>query len=341
MLAMAPSKEEGASGHSEEEAAAGARMRKGTDPTGGDVGSGAASPAEVLEHLTTMTVGLEKAWSEALASESSRKAIAEARGLWDGFLDTHQQWVERYVELWRRCGLDEIVIEEFPLGDEGLSQLGRTPRDAAERFYRLQIATMYALMDLLDALKGLEEPSGRRVSMLPGLHVESWWEGGAFALIRRRAAALAGLLRESEACLEEVALVSGAEYTPLGNEMVTRIWEKPLRAASGLVAQGWHEAALPQLLAAIRAVLAEALSVDAAGLPVPLAPHSEGIDSLSSIAPHLPLLEACCQRIGEGLPVDPGVAVPLAKELTPRVQRLAFDPPPVGDLGALKESRDE
>ncbi len=337
---MAPNEEGGAGRDPQERAKTGARTSEGKKPTNGGIGPGAASPADVLEHLTAMTVGLERAWSEALASEGSRRAIAEAWELWYGFIATHQQWVERYAELWRRCGLDEIVIEEFPLGDEGLSRLGRTPRDAAERFYRLQIATMYALMDLLDALKGLEEPSGRRVSMLPGLPVESWWEGGAFALVRRRAAALAGLLRESEARLQEVALESGAEYTPLGSERATRIWEKPLRAASGLVAQGWHEAALPQLLAAIRAVLAEALSVDAAGLPVPLALPTQGIESLSAIAPHLPLLEACCERIGEGLPVDPGVAVPLAKELTPRVQRLAVDPPPVDDLRTLKEPRD-
>ncbi len=78
-----------------------------------------------------------------------------------------------------------------------------------------------------------------------------------------------------------------------------------------MVEQGWHEATLPQLLAAIRAVLAEVQSVDAAALPVPLAPPSQGIESLSSIAPHLLLLQACCDRIGKGLPVDPGVAVPI------------------------------
>jgi hypothetical protein len=315
VLGMAPTKKGGAGRDSEEQAATEARTSEGKDPTGREVGRGAASPADILEHLTTMTVGLEKAWSEALASEGASKAVLEARGVWNSFVATHHRWTERFVELWRRCGLDEIVIEEFPLGDGGLSRLGRTPRDAAERFYRLQIATMYVFVDLVDALKGLQEPSGTRVSIPPGGPVESWWEGGAFALIRRRAAALAGLLRESEVCLEEVALASGAEYTPLGSERVTRTWEKPLCAASGLVEQGWHEATLPQLLAAIRAVLAEVQSVDAAALPVPLAPPSQGIESLSSIAPHLPLLQACCDRIGKGLPVAPGVAVPIAKEL--------------------------
>jgi hypothetical protein len=61
---------------------------------------------------------------------------------------------------------------------------------------------MCVFVDLVDALKGLQEPSGTRMSIPPGGPVESWWEGGAFALIRRRTAALAGLLRESEVCLE-------------------------------------------------------------------------------------------------------------------------------------------
>lgn len=338
---MAPN-EEGVSGrHPEEEVEAGVKTGEDTVSTGTEVSQGATSPEDVLEHLGKITVGLEQAWSEALASKDSRKAIAEARGVWNSFTATHERWTAHFVELWRQCGLDELVIEEFPLGDEGLLRLSKAPGGVAERFYRLQIATMYTFLDLVDALKGLEGPSGLRVNMLPGQPSESWWEAGAFALIRRRSVALAKLLRESEACLKEVVLESGAGYAPFGSESVRRIWEQPLRTASGLVEQGWHEAALPQLLMATRAVLAEALSVDPSGLPAPLATPSQGIETISSIAPHLPLLEACCERIGKGLSVDPCVAVPLAKELLLRIQRLACNPPPAGDLMPLKESRSE
>ena len=324
-----------------EQVDAGAKTDEDTVSTSREIGSGATSPDDVLEHLTKITVGLEQAWSEALASERSRKAMAEARGVWNSFTSTHERWTAHFVELWRRCGLEELVIEEFPLGDKGLLKLSKAPENVAERFYRLQIATMYAFVDLVEALKGLEEPSGRRVNMLTGQINESWWEAGAFALIRHRSTRLAGLLRESEACLKEVVLESGAEYVPFGSESVRHIWEQPLRAAFGLVEQGWHEAALPQLLSATRTVLAEALSVNPASLPVPLAPPSQEVEALSPIAPHLPLLEACCERVGQGLSMDPSVAIPLAKELLLRIQRLAYNPPPASELEPLKESRSE
>jgi hypothetical protein len=53
------------------------------------------------------------------------------------------------------------------------------------------------------------------------------------------------------------------------------------------------------------------------------------------VSQHVPLLEEACERLGQGLLLDPGVAVPLAKELLPRIQELAFNPPTAEQLVSL------
>lgn len=304
---------------------------------GGEPKSGAASPSDVLAHLLKITSDLERVWSEALTSNEALKVRRDAREVWNSFSETHQQWTVQVTEMWKRWGLDELVIQKFPLDDEALTQLGAEPHNEVDRYYRLQIALMYALLDLIEALKGLEEPSGREVRILPSTVGDSWWEAGAFNLIRRRAITVMTLIEDSETCLERVACEAGAEFEAISNRRVRRIWEGPLRAASGLVHQGWHEAALPQLLATIRAILAEALSIEPDSLPVPISSYLQEIENLTSIASHVSLLETCCQSLGKGISVERGVSVPLAKELTPRLQRLACSPPTADDLHTLKD----
>lgn len=298
---------------------------------------GVASPSDVLNHLHKMTTSLEKAWSEALGDEAAEKARVEARGTWNSFVQVHARWTRNATELWSRCGLEALVIEEFPLGDDGLAQLDLESPSIERRYYRLQIAAAYVLLDLVDALTGLENPTGRRIVIAGAGQSESWWEAGAFALIRRRATSLANLLRASEACLEEI-VANKVEPSVVRSAPTPHVWEEPLRSASELVWQGWYAAAMPHLLLAIRSILAEVWSVEPGKLPIPLSPSLQGIEALSAVAPHVGLLEAACERMGKGLTVDPGVVVPLAKELTLRVQHLAYTPPSADDLGPLKES---
>jgi len=118
---------------------------------------------------------------------------------------THLSWTERTTELWKQWGLGEIIVEEFPLRDRELSQWDLGHAEAKGRYYRLMIAGVYALNDLVDAFNGLDQPTDRRASIAGGVPSESWWEAGAFALVRRRAASLAEVLRASEECLKEVA----------------------------------------------------------------------------------------------------------------------------------------
>jgi hypothetical protein len=172
--------------------------------------------------------------------------------------------------------------------------------------------------------------------------LESWWEAGAFSTVRRRAAALARIMRAQDDCLRRIAEgTRHAAEAPTAGVSSARPWEEPLAAAVDLVGRGWHSAALPQLLVALRGVLAEAAGVDAGELPVPLAPELKRVPSLSSLSRPVANLEAAAGRLGEGRRVDLGVAVPLADGLALRIQKLALNPPLRPRLSGLLGGEDD
>lgn len=297
-----------------------------------------AAPSDLLEHLSQMMSSLERAWSEALDTEPAAQAREEAADVWQSFVIVYVRWIEWVGQVGRRLGVEK-TIDRFPLDNAGLAQLELEPLDPARRYHQLQIASLYAFMNLMDSLKGLRDPTGQRVDLLSGRVVETWWEAGAFSLVRRRAAALARILRKQEACLRELTEQSEeADNLPGEGVYSPLTWMEPLHAAADLVSQGWHAAALPQLLLALRSVLAEASGLSAKELPVPLGPRLAGVPQLAPLETPTSLLEAACRRSGEGKEVNPGVAVSLAEELVGRVQELALNPPSRESLSVLRSA---
>jgi hypothetical protein len=284
-----------------------------------------------------MTTSLERVWSEGLEIESAQRARAEAKQVWQSFNVTFKRWTEYTFSLREQAGLGPVTIEEFPVQDTGLERLSLDPDTAERRFYQLQIAAMYGVLDLNESLLALDDPTASEVR-LPTGSVETWWEAGAFSLIRRRARSLARILKLSDEALQATLRENSAEADEIGSYSQPTLWVDPLMSAFDLVNAGNYDSALPQLLAALRATLAQSLSAAANDLPVPLAPSIADIDVLSLVSQHVSLLEAACERMGKGLLLDPGVAVPLAKELLPRIQELAFNPPTAEQLASLSGS---
>lgn len=273
-------------------------------------------------------------WSEGLETDSARSAREEAKQVWQSFASAFMRWTEYDNGLREQAGLEPVVIEEFPVQDTGLGRLNLDPDTPDRRYYQLQIAAMYAFRDLMESLQALDNPSGSELR-LPAGSVETWWEAGAFSLIRRRTRSLARILKLSDDALQATLRENLAEVDHPWSYPQPSPWENPLTSAFDLVNAGNYDSALPQLLATLRATLAQSLSAAAYELPVPLAPSIADIDILSSVSQHVPSLEEACEQLGKGLLLDPGVAVPLAKELLPRIQELAVNPPTAEQLAPL------
>lgn len=316
---------------------------QGSEHAGRSEGEVASSVSEVLEHLMRMTYSLEKAWSESLNTESAVAARRETKEVWSAFkvaLEKRLEWVQRLDEGEDSLGLGALA-EGFPLDDDALSRLQLDPPGPVERYRQLQSAFFYAMHDLSDALKGLDDPSGKSFDLLSGRITETWWEAGAFAFVQRRAAALSRILRAQEERLKELAEDrEDVPDVPSQSVAVMPAWAEALSTANALMNQGWHEAALPLLLRSIRLVLADAAGVTVDELPVPLTPLLQRVTQLAALAVQVELLEESTERLGKGFAVDAGVAVPLAKELLVRVQLLARNPPHSQLLEPLLDARD-
>lgn len=280
---------------------------------------------------------LEQVWSDALDTEAAAQARDDAAGVWQSFVHAFGVWNERTGEMAKGLGVDRIM-EKFPLDDAGLARLELKPSNLAWQYYQLQVASIYAMQNFVQSLEGLTNPTDKRVHLFAGgrAELETWWEAGAFSIIRLRAMTLAKLLREQEACVRELAE---------GSEIVTQVpdessvsrpaWADPLSAAGTLVSRGWHTAALPYLLLALRSVLAEAADLTNEELPSPLAPRLEAIPSLSSLARPVSILEEAVKLVGEGKEPNIGVTIPLAEEFGRRIQEMTLNPPNREVLSAL------
>ena len=108
--------------------------------------------------------------------------------MWESFSVTLTQWLERIEG---SSALSDLVTtsEQYPLDDAGLSRLELDAVDARSRCRQLQIAFFYALTELMEALKGLDEPTSQ-IELVPGRVAKTSWEAGGFALIEHRADAL-------------------------------------------------------------------------------------------------------------------------------------------------------
>lgn len=300
-----------------------------------------SSPSDLLDHLSRMVSSLEKVWSEALDSEPAVESREEAKDVWQSFVTVFVQWSERVGDVERRLGVEK-PLDRFPLNEVGLSQLEVEPDDTAQQYSQLQVASLYAVERLMDSLEGLNNPTGKQMNFAPGkITVETWWEAGAFSIVRRRASALASILRKQEDLLGELA--EGSEVAgdvPTGGVSSYSVSMHSLSAAADLVHRASHTAALPYLLLALRSTLAEAAEVCMEKLLTPLGTHMKTVPALTSLAKPVSVLEAVCERLGEGREIDAGVAVPLAEELGPIIRDLTYDPPNRSSLSVLLSSEE-
>ena len=229
-----------------------------------------ASPADILASLSTVVDELEAVWTDALRTDQATQAREKALEVWSSFRATLRQWLASTEGLLKELGLTTLAAT-FPLKEEELTRLELDPPNPRKRLQQLQVAQFYVLQDLFDALDALREPLGRRrIEIVAGRVVESWWESGAFAMVRSRSRALEAVLRAQQECIDQLAEDAGAIATsPIASLSKEPTWVYQLRIASELISRGNHEASIPVLLQALRALLASAAKVPGLNFPRP------------------------------------------------------------------------
>jgi hypothetical protein len=189
----------------------------------------------LVREATTLTDEVERAWSDALDTLDLTDARAGLGARLSSLLVSIARRSEATTKALQDGGFDPS-IPRYPLGPD--EELALTVEADAERGFRqAQMAELEALEQLTHAIQGLAAPSAVEITISElGEARESWWEAGAFDLVRRRADYLR---RVSAATGRAEAAIHGRQTDDDGSRVFSR-----LRLASEAMSRGDPEAAL-------------------------------------------------------------------------------------------------
>ncbi|MEU8178803.1 hypothetical protein AB0C14_38565 [Microbispora hainanensis] len=161
----------------------------------GDLQSG-SQPIDwraLLHHTIELTDELEQAWSSAIQPEALEAAMPGIEARFRSLFASIRRGADHLDRALRSAGV-HVQRHNYPLTAEQLEEVALTP--TAEQLCRqLELAQLVTLQSLLEALQGIRHPSGQRIT-LPDNSIETWWESGAFLLIRLRAEHLVRIVEE-------------------------------------------------------------------------------------------------------------------------------------------------
>lgn len=192
-----------------------------------------------LEHSTDQ---LENAWSKGLDNEGVKKAHTELLTLWESFRQNLPAWIEEHSTKLQELGFD-MTIKRYPLDDEDFKSLSKSAT-LIDRYKQFSVASMYQLQNLLHGLTAFKEPSHKKV-FLPSGNTESWWEAGAFSLIRASVRSLAFTLEQQTSIYEEL-------IKEPHKRNARPVWMQYMDTLRILLNNGLYEAAPPIAIGAIR-----------------------------------------------------------------------------------------
>jgi hypothetical protein len=274
----------------------------------------AADLAAVFEHAMTMSSEMERKWTKALHLAACEDVHEDLRTRWAITLQALTAAVsEREVKL-----VDEGIDPKhykWPLDANDAVELEIDPEEIDARRVQLENAQLLALELLVKAVGPLSEA-------ITESQVDantSWWEAGAFSLVRFSGTLALRITRELDA-------VDEAQFGEAPSRMETmraRAFDA-MGSANEALTRSDPEAALLHCLRATRARIAS-LTLDGTSAP-------EFSEITPSATAHLPvrmlaLAEKLVAREAVGEPVDTGVALVLANALVPEVERLVTNPP--------------
>lgn len=145
--------------------------------------------ATVIKHAELGTMALEQAWSRTLADENSEELLARWLSAVEAIRaavfasDQRRPEEERYLEL--------------PLTDADIAAVELAP-GSDRAAHQARLAQMLTLIDLIHAIRGLNQPTLRLVDEGRG-HYAEWVSSGAFAAARDQLRILAELLNAETA----------------------------------------------------------------------------------------------------------------------------------------------
>ena len=266
-------------------------------------------------YATVLTGELEQAWTAALEAGLLSETLREIDARLQSLLRAFQRRATAGDRAADAAGIDP-GLPPMPLPADEVARLSFDPNK--ERHWRqLQLAEVEAIVPLLEAIKAMREPSVHRVYG-DQRRMESWWEAGAFMLVRERTALLVRLAEHLEAAEAQVT----GEST---NVVSTPAFVDHLRMAWKALGLGQIEASL--LYARMALYLRARLESD--GVPADLLERLSDASGLADEASLLRLLDEAVRKLAAGEAPDLGASMLVASRVVVVVERICLRQPQV------------
>lgn len=271
--------------------------------------------AALFEHAMAMSSDLERTWTKALRLAASEDVHEDLRTRWAVTMQALMAAVSEREEKLVAEGIDPKHYK-WPLDADDAIKLEIEPNGIDAQRVQLEDAQLLALELLVKSVGPLTEALTESATDAANV---SWWEAGAFSLVRFRGALALRITRE----LDVVDQAQLGESTSRMETLRARAFEA-MEGAINALARSDPEAALLHCLRATRARIASLL-LDGS----PALEFSEVTETATSHLPvrMLTLAEEVISRETAGKRVDSGVALVLACALVPEVERLVKNPP--------------
>jgi hypothetical protein len=265
-------------------------------------------------HATNLATTLEKAWSDALSPEVLKGAHEELEARTTSLLASIQRQIEMSDNIARKAGID-TRLGAYPVSTEEIKSLSFEPT-LNQELRQAHLAAIDALVLLLEALNAMRAPSAKRISFPSGVE-ESWWEAGAFAMLRARARLLVQVAEQARLAAQAIAGENKGDHNS-----PAKVFNSLFLARESLS----YGDALSAVLHARLAIMERAVLIDPA-LPADLLRRLSSDARLADEAPVLLLMQETSDRIHRGL--IPGVAVPLviAQRSIQLAQKICLEQP--------------
>ncbi len=272
----------------------------------------------LIEDLGRLPAETERAWSRALEADLLSESEKVLRAEWGSLLVVLYREANDSTERLRARGIDPVLFAH-PADPAVLHTLN--PDGSELDLWRaLSVAQMRALLGVATCLEALTTP---RAPFGLGRHDElTWWEAGAFSLIRLRATELARVTRQLNDA--ERAIDRPANQEHAGALQLSGPWRDRLTLADEAVLRGDPEASVLHLRLALRERAAQLAQIPIADVPHDIEQRLASDPELEHMASGLRLLARVGDHLYDSQPLSLGFALPVGELMLTPVSRLCL-----------------